>query len=131
MRGWVFAVALGCSGPAPTLVQLTVVSAWNDASSTLADRVVTWQREFPDVEFEQFLLEGSAMGMPATQTDLDAWRAAHPGVPVKLFAPNVVPVSFDPDAVPLVVYVDPKTNDTIATAVGVPTDDDVAAMRER
>jgi hypothetical protein len=131
MRGWVFALALGCSGPAPSLVQLTVVSAWSGSSSTLADRVSHWQSEFPDVVFEQFLLEGPVLGTPATQNDLDAWRGAHPGVPVKLFEPNDVPVHFDPDAVPLVVYVDPKTNATLSTSVGVPTDADVAAMRSR
>src|SRR5205823_1665558 len=105
-------------------VQVTIVSAWNGPSGTLADRVAHWQTEFPDVVFEQFLVDGPVLGTRATQNDLDAWRVAHPGVPVKLLEPSDITVVFDPDAVPLVAYVDPKTNEVIASEVGfVPTDD--------
>jgi hypothetical protein len=128
MRGWVVALALGCSGPGPApthLIQYTGVSAWNASSVELADLIsgtnasgknptlVSWRKEFPDVTFVQLLTS-------ANESDLAVWQAAHPGLDVRLVAPTYG-VSFDSAAVPFVAYLDPRTFDVLSSEVGFDT----------
>lgn len=110
-------------------IVVTAVSTWDTYSKTLLPRALASK---PRVRVLSVLGEAQSPGRAATMADLTGWRGQHPGAAHMLDAAFATfGAAFDQAAVPLVMVVAAQSMEICTSAVGLPSDADLAADIER
>ena len=110
-------------------IVVTAVSSWDPYSKTLLPRALASK---PRVRVLSVLGEAQSPGRPAAMADLTTWRGQHPNATHMLDAGFATfGAAFDQAAVPLVMVVAARTMEICTSAVGLPSDADLAADVER
>lgn len=110
-------------------IVVAAVSTWDPYSKTLLPRALASK---PRVRVLSVLGEAQSPGRPAAMADLTTWRGQHPNATHMLDASFATfGAAFDQAAVPLVMVVAAQSMEICTSAVGLPSDADLAADIER